>query len=176
MNKKDYILYLIGISVFIYVSIILSNTQNSLQENITAKKEIVNKIPQLEQTIIRYDYMSKVLLSNATRKNIAFLIGTMMSLLGTILIISKIESSINANVDTFEKAKFQITTTSPGVFVVLLGGLIIIATIMKSDSYEFSDNPITTSTETKSKGVSNETEKLSIDIDTIKVKSKLKFN
>ncbi|MDH7911337.1 hypothetical protein [Winogradskyella sp. SYSU M77433] len=173
MSKKDMLLYVIGIGVFFYVSLILSNTQNSLRENITINRKLINEIPQLEQTVIRYDYMSKVLLSNSTRKNIAFLIGTMMSILGTILIISKIESSVNSSVDTFEKAKFQITTTSPGVFVVFLGGIIVITTILKSDKYEFSDSPLTT-TEYETKKTSDLNNDL--DIDSLKVKDFLKFN
>jgi len=174
MSKKDVLLYIIGISVFIFISIILTRTQVSLQQNIIYQKEILNKSPHLEQTLLRYDFLSKVLLSNATRKNIAFLIGTMMIVLGTILIISRIESSINANMDTFEKAKFQITTSSPGVFVVLLGTIIVITTVLKSDFYEFKDEPITT--EEEFKNLDFEEKDITIPQDTTEIKKKLIFN
>ena len=149
MKLKDIILYIIGISTFVYVSLILSNTQARLEKSISDVSKTEYNSIQLEQTKIRYEYSSKILLSNSTRKNIAFLIGTMMIILGTILVISKIESTIDTKITTLENAKFNLTTTSPGVFVIFLGTIIVITTILKSDTYNFKDNPITTKTEYK---------------------------
>ncbi|GAB5476353.1 MAG: hypothetical protein Mars2KO_44520 [Maribacter sp.] len=179
MSKKDKFLYSLGIVIFIFVSFILLRTQLSLENKISNQIELKNNIPQLEQTMLRYEYSSKILLSNATRKNIAFLIGTMMVVLGTILIISKIESSIDAKVDTIEKAKVHITTSSPGVFIVLLGTIIVVATILKSDSYQFEDYPIESTEDIFGVGDRNEessSENSEERDDSEKVKGLLKFN
>lgn len=147
MNKKDIFLYTVGISIFIFISILTLKSINKLESEISSRIELKSNSPQIEQAILRYDYMSKALLSNSSRKNIAFLVGSMMIILGTILIISKIESSVNANIDTLEKAKFQIRTSSPGIFIVFLGTIIIITVVLKGNSYSINDSPIKTTVE-----------------------------
>ena len=144
MKKQDILLYIIGLSIFGFVSFILVKTQYSLQRDLSSGIQLENKIPQLEQTKIRYEYLSKILLANTIRKNIAFLIGVMMIILGTILIISRIKSDIRAQVDLVKTDKFHITTTSPGVFIVLLGTIIVVTTVLKSDVYKVEDSPLKT--------------------------------
>ncbi len=144
MSKKDKFLYSFGVLTFAFFCFVIVNAQNALREDIKSNvTEIRSQKPLLAPTFLRYELAGKILLVNSSRKNIAFLIGTLMTVFGSLLVISKIESYIDANVDTFDKAKIKITTTSPGVFIVFLGTVIILVTIFMKDSYKVEDGPIT---------------------------------
>lgn len=164
MNKKNLFLYSFGVLTFIFFCFVIVNGQNNFREDIKLGDFEVAETenPQLIQTILRYDLAGKILLANSSRKNIAFLIGTLMAIFGSLLVISKIESTIDANIDTFDKAKFNITTTSPGVFIVFLGTIIILVTIFMRDSYSVNDGPIPVPNDKKKVSVKRANEILKI--------------
>jgi hypothetical protein len=89
---------------------------------------------------MRYEFAGKVLISNSTRINLSFLIGSIMCILGTMIVIRK------ARVDTLEASggdeniSFSIKTTSPGIFLALLGTIILICSIVFKDEYNITDN------------------------------------
>ena len=88
----------------------------------------------------RYQHGARTLLTTSTRKNTGFLVGTMLALLGCIIVVRRVRKMpITADFGASERAKFRVITSSPGVFVTLLGALIILSTIIRYDSFEIAD-------------------------------------
>ena len=87
----------------------------------------------------RYDLGSQILIANTTRKNIGFLIGTLLCLIGCIVIVRRIRNmSIEAEGNAAGQ-QFKFLTASPGVLLTLFGSAIILATIIRVDKVEVTD-------------------------------------
>jgi|GEM_PF-2122985 len=153
-TAEDVILYIFGIGIMIFIGFFLIQSQKNLELNIvhndirTDKEVAAEKTETLPQAInpnvsitkFRYQYASKILLSNSTRKNIAFLVGTLLTIFGCMIIIRGVrDSPFEGEVDAFERAKVKIKASSPGIVVVLCGTLILVLSIMVKDVYEIQD-------------------------------------
>ncbi len=141
-NKEDLFLYVITICVLIFLAWYFHISQQQLISSIDYKLEHINadKIQILEAAKMRYEFAGKVLISNSTRINLSFLIGSIMCLLGTLIVIRK------ARVDNLEASggnenlSFSIKTSSPGIFLAILGTLILTFSIAFKDEYSITDN------------------------------------
>ena len=141
-NKEDLLLYVITICLLCFLGWYFNKSQEQLISSIDYRLDHIKteNIQILEAAKMRYEFSGKVLISNSTRTNLSFLIGSVMCLLGTLIIIRK------ARVDTLEasggdeKLSFSIKTTSPGVFLALLGTVILIFSITFKDKYTITDN------------------------------------
>ena len=168
-TAEDVILYIFGIGIMIFIGFFLIQSQKNLELNIvhsdirTDKEVATGKTEAPSQTInpdvsitkFRYQYASKILLSNSTRKNIAFLVGTLLTIFGCMIIIRGVrDSPFEGEVDAFERAKVKIKASSPGIVVVLCGTLILVLSIMVKDVYEIQD-PIVGSSNLTKQGYGN---------------------
>jgi hypothetical protein len=81
----------------------------------------------------RYDLGSQLVIANMTRKNIGFLIGTLLALLGCIIVVRRIRNMPLSASGNVSGQSFSLLTASPGVLLVVMGSIMIIATILRSD-------------------------------------------
>ncbi len=69
----------------------------------------------------------------STRKNLGFLVGTIIAIIGCVTVIRGVrQSPIKFEGSVSDKAQVALATSSPGVFVVLMGAIIIVSTIITS--------------------------------------------
>ena len=87
----------------------------------------------------RYELGEKILIPNATRKNIGFLIGMLLSLIGCIVIVRRIRNMGIMAEGTAAGQQFKLLTASPGVLLAVIGGTIIMTTIITTDKVEVKD-------------------------------------
>jgi hypothetical protein len=157
--KEDIVLYtfcgllLIFLGSFFWIS--QARLENSLLEDQTLKVQAGNRAKgsvegldlygsylQTQQNISaqRYSYGARILLTNSTRKNTGFMVGTMIGLLGCIMVIRRVRKMpITADFEAAAQARLRVVTGSPGLFVTLLGSLIILCTIIRYDSFDLQD-------------------------------------
>ena len=90
---------------------------------------------------MRYEFASKILLSNTSKSNLGFLIGATLCLLGSLFIIRKSKVDIiEANGSNKQLLNFSIKTTSPGIFIVFMGTLLLFISIISKNKYNIKDN------------------------------------
>jgi hypothetical protein len=83
------------------------------------------------------EYLTKAILSSSARKNAGFLVGTLLALMGCIIIFRRIRQ-MPATID-IGALKTNLVSSSPGIIIVVLGSLIILATIYDADIIDFKD-------------------------------------
>ncbi len=137
---EDVVLYIFGVSVMVIVGLFLVQAQEQLEIKIVHDGAAVNEAGGIDGNIritqLKYKFASKILLSNSTRKNIAFLVGTLLAILGCMIIIRGVrDSPFEGEVNAFERAKVKIKASSPGIVVVLCGTLILILSVVIKDEY-----------------------------------------
>lgn len=99
---------------------------------------------QVYLSMKRYEHAAASVYSDAARTNVAFLVGVLLSLLGSLIIVRRVrESPIKAGVDAPQLFRFDIATSSPGIFLVFLGTVLMAITILKSDHVAVQDGGIT---------------------------------
>ena len=92
----------------------------------------------------RYQFASKISRYNTILRQIGFLIGTLLVVLGTMIVIRGVrDSNIDLEIKGLERAKIKFTTSSPGIFLAFIGSLVIIVTIIKGGATSFDDDGIT---------------------------------
>jgi hypothetical protein len=141
---EDVMLYVFGIGIMVFLGFFLIQAQEQLNlqvPNNTKGNCVENsRDPNVQITQLKYDYAGKILLSNSTRKNIAFLVGTILAIFGCMIVIRGVrESPIEGELSAFEKAKIKVKTSSPGIFIVLCGCVIVALSIFVKDKYDIQD-------------------------------------
>jgi len=158
---EDVILYVFGIGIMIFLGLFLTQAQKQLNVQVLnyAKENSVKNSLDVNVQIaqLRYDYADKILLSNSTRKNIAFLVGTILAIFGCLIVIRGVrDSPIEGEVSALEKAAIKVKTSSPGVMIVLCGCIIIALSIFVKDKYDIRD-PYISTVKNQEKGQSSNT-------------------
>jgi hypothetical protein len=143
-NKEDAFLYLVTIGLLCFLGWYFHLSQQQMISKIDYKLDHINteEIKILEAAKMRYEFAGKVLISNSTRINLSFLIGSVMCLLGTLLVIRKarMDSFEASGSDNSKNLLFSIKTTSPGIVLAILGTVILICSIAIKDEYYITDN------------------------------------
>ena len=101
---------------------------------------------QVVITAMRYQQGSITTAALSTRKNLGFMVGTIIAIIGCIVVIRGVREilPIEAKGALKDRAEVALTTSSPGVFIVFMGSIIILATVLTSgDRPELKDEPIT---------------------------------
>ena len=101
---------------------------------------------QVVITAMRYQQGSITTAALSTRKNLGFMVGTIIAIIGCIVVIRGVREilPIEAKGALKDRAEIALTTSSPGVFIVFMGSIIILATVLTSgDRPELKDEPIT---------------------------------
>lgn len=95
---------------------------------------------QLQLVYKRYELTTKVSRTIAYIKFIGFIVGTLLVLLGTMVVIRGIRHhDFNASGEGIEKFRFSLSLSSPGMFLCLIGTIIMIATILKGVENKMDD-------------------------------------
>jgi hypothetical protein len=171
-RKEDLFLYLVALGLLIFTGYYFSQSINELG---TAIKYDSSRLPAeytvlFETSKMRYDFGSKVLLSNAVRTNMSFLLGTIMCLLGTMVVVRRIMTELDAAVKTPEKSELSLKTSSAGLVLAFLGTAIIITAVTAKDRYNINDGTLEASMHQKkvqSSRKSNDTSKTGAMIDSL---------
>lgn len=140
-RKEDLFLYLVALGLLIFTGYYFTQSIRQLQ---TAIQYDSNRLPAdyavlFETAKMRYEFGSKVLLSNAVRTNMSFLLGTIMCLLGTMIVVRRIRVEMDATIKTMDKSEFSLKTSSAGLTLVFLGTLLIIVAVTFKDKYNITD-------------------------------------
>lgn len=71
------------------------------------------------------------------RNNAGFLVGTLISMVGCMIVLRGVRSRINGTYNDGGKTNILFATNSPGIFIVLLGTAVLLSTIMRSSTFRF---------------------------------------
>lgn len=138
---EDILLYLTMIGVLVFFGYYLDHQSNLISKPLTEMNEISSKeFLQLSSTQLRYDYASRVLLTNTSRNNLSFLIGSILCILGSLIIVRRVRTETNTLNAKSINLKLSLQSNSPGLIMVFLGTVIILSSIYFKDKYEMSDN------------------------------------
>jgi hypothetical protein len=92
----------------------------------------------------RYEFSTRFARANAFVKYIGFMVGTLLTILGTMIVIRGVrESAITTEIEAAQKARVKFITSSPGIFIVFAGTLIIMSTVLKTSESNLKDDGIT---------------------------------
>jgi len=150
------LLYVFCALLLIFIGSYFWTTQRKLESNLLSKPETAirndSQIAGVDpgyrlyletQTAVsnkRYEQGARILLTTSTRKNTGFLVGTLLAFMGCIIVVRRVRRMpITADFAATEKAKLKVITSSPGVFITLLGTIIIMSTILRYDSFDVND-------------------------------------
>jgi len=98
---------------------------------------------QVANTAMRYHLASASTAAISARQNIAFIIGALVTLLGSIIVIRGVrESAISAD-GKAGHIRFRLITSSPGVFMIAIGCALVAFTVWQSgERPKLTDNGI----------------------------------
>ena len=95
---------------------------------------------QVTNVALRYDQARIATATNAVRRSLAFLIGTIGFMLGCIIVIRGVrDTPVDAELSAENKAKIRLVTSSPGMVVVILSAIIIMGVVLLDDKVEVRD-------------------------------------
>jgi hypothetical protein len=93
---------------------------------------------------LRYNQARIATATNAVRRSLAFLIGTIGFMLGCIIVIRGVrDTPVEAELSAENKAKIRLVTSSPGMVVVILSAIIIMGVVLLDDKVEVQDEGMT---------------------------------
>lgn len=79
---------------------------------------------------LRYRHAAFALYGQESRRNAGFMVGSMLMLIGGLFIIRRLEiAPFEAGSSVTDTLRFQLKTTSPGLFMAGLGGLIVLSAL-----------------------------------------------
>ncbi|MCW3106750.1 MAG: hypothetical protein JWQ09_1256 [Segetibacter sp.] len=140
IQLEDVILYTITAIILFYCIRSFEKNHDRLFHIIDNTIANSNSISSFNEDMkIRYGFATEVLASNSSRNNMSFLVGTVLCLLGLMVVVRRVRSEIEGSMTTSGEKKFGFQTSSPGVFMALIGGLIIIFSITFKDHYTIQD-------------------------------------
>lgn len=89
-------------------------------------RDLTHMRAQVVVTAMLYHQGSVTTAALSTRLNLGFLVGTVITIIGCIIVIRGVrESAISADLSVPQKLQATFTTASPGVFIALLGAVIL---------------------------------------------------
>ncbi len=98
---------------------------------------------QVTTSALRYDQARIATATNAVRRSLAFLIGMIGFMLGCIIVIRGVrDAPFEAEASAENKARIRLVTSSPGMVVVVLSAIIIMAVVLLDDKVEVRDEGI----------------------------------
>lgn len=92
---------------------------------------------------LRYGQARIATATNAVRRSLVLLLGTIGFLLGCIIVIRGVRDvPFDANVTVENKARFRLITSSPGIIVVVLSTILVMGVVLLNDRVEVNDAPL----------------------------------
>ncbi len=87
----------------------------------------------------RYRHISVLLMSGLWIRYLGFITGMILALVGASFVLGKLREPTQMLKGKFSAIDFSFRTTSPGVILVVLGALLMFATIIDEDTYNVKD-------------------------------------
>ncbi len=162
IHSEDLLLYIIAIVLILFFSYFFLKIQerndntvftaqdqrmfenlklSDKKDSVAIEKEFIKA--QLQLVYKRYELSTKVSRTIAYIKFIGFLIGTLLVLLGTMLVIRGVrDHAISGTGEGMNNFKFSLAVSSPGMFLTLIGAIIMVATIIKGIENKMEDTGI----------------------------------
>lgn len=138
---EDVILYLIIIGLLFFIGSYLNTHTNTISRPLTEMHHDSLDVFELKEYQLRYDFASRALLTNTSRINMSFMIGSILTILGGLIIIRRVrKESFRAEGESPDGSKFNLESNSPGLIICLLGAIIICISILAKDKYEIRDS------------------------------------
>ena len=98
----------------------------------------------LEQDVLqhRYAQVNATLMLRAWTRHLGFLTGMIMTLVGSIFILSKLNESQTTLSGEGGGAKAALETSSPGIVLAVLGSVLMVVTLVKDFEFTTTDTPV----------------------------------
>ncbi len=90
----------------------------------------------------RYHQASVNLMSGLWIRYLGFMTGMILALVGASFVLGKLREPTQTLKGKFSAVDFSLRTTSPGVILVILGVVLMFATILDKDTYEVTDGNV----------------------------------
>jgi hypothetical protein len=108
----------------------------------TDSREVLYYKAQLTLSGLRYKQADRATTGISARRNLGFLIGSIVALLGCVIAIRGTRGKVEAGVEGSKALSAKIATTSAGAFIIFIGGAIIMATLLGEDRVRVDDDGI----------------------------------
>jgi hypothetical protein len=112
---------------------------NSDQLSIETRARILLEAHTLQR---RYHQAQALLLTRIWTKNIGFLTGMIMALVGATFILGKLREDTSTVEGAYKESKLSFNSTSPGLILTLLGTAILLASLFAQSTIEVGDAPV----------------------------------
>jgi hypothetical protein len=86
----------------------------------------------------KYDFATKALALNSMRNNVLFMVGSVLCLLGTMIVVRKLREPVEVGANN-GGVSFTLKTSSLGVYLVLIGFLMLITPVLIKDHYAITE-------------------------------------
>ena len=139
---EDVVLYIVMIGVLLFMGSFL-NKQSELISSPLTELNTNERLDFTKLTAVqlRYDFASRVLVTNTGRSNLSFLIGSILCILGGLIIVRRVRTESSSLSGGSENLKLSLQSNSPGLIVVVIGAIIVCFSIYFKDKYEMRDGP-----------------------------------
>lgn len=141
---EDILLYITFLALLAFIAVYFREAREFVFTEIKQKQPAqANAVEtmMLSTNAAKYEFANKVLVSNSTRTNITMMVGTLLCMIGGLFIVRKVRDKIEFNASA-ESVKGELKTTLPGVYIIALGTLLLIISVLSKDKYTINDSPV----------------------------------
>jgi len=90
----------------------------------------------------RYHQVSVSLMAGLWLRYLGFVTGMILSLVGASFVLGKLREPVTEIAGKLSNVNLSLQSASPGIILVFLGAVLMIATILDEDKYELEDHRI----------------------------------
>lgn len=139
-RKEDLFLYVValGLMVFFGYYFVQSREIATRVMDFDSKQVLTDRAYNFEVFRYKYDFATRALALNSMRNNILFMVGSILCLLGTMIVVRRLRDSVEAGLDHGNVA-FSFKTSSPGVYLAVLGFLLLLMPLVLKDEYSITE-------------------------------------
>jgi hypothetical protein len=143
---EDILLYITFLALLVFIAVYFREAREFVFAEIRQKQSESAPADSLESIMLKgnslkYEFANKVLVSNSTRTNISMMVGTLLCMIGGLFIVRKVRDKIEFNASA-DSVKGELKTTLPGVYIIALGALLLIVSVLSKDKYTINESPI----------------------------------
>lgn len=142
-RKEDLFIYFVIFGLMGACFFFFYESFERLEQQVVAPKvasEDVRYQALLEYHAMRYNFTGNALISNASRSYMGFFLGTILCLLGAMIVIRRLRTEPTELGTGESLGGFKIRSSSPGLIIASLGTIIIVASLIWKDKYNITDS------------------------------------
>lgn len=147
---EDAVLYIILATVIAFVAVFFRASNDRLESKLLSDAVVsAPSIPsgfaddfidaQVYLVNLRYRQAAFALYSKTVRRNAAFLVGTLLALVGALMIVRRIEGTATTITGEGGGVKANLAARSPGIVLAVLGTIIVVVTVATKEPVEVED-------------------------------------